>query len=409
MNSITRKERIVILGGGYAGVAVAARVARLGERAAVTLVDDKDSFTQRIRLHETLAGGSPRSMPYTPMLRQRDIRFLQGRAEHIDTDRQRVSIGAAGGSRTTLEYDTLIFALGSTTGAPVHGVAEHTIRLNDPASVRSAAAEIREIASNRGRVLVAGAGLTGIETASELAERYPGLRVTMVASGSLDTGYSPEGARHLKATLNRLGIELLEHRSISAIDNRRAFLEDGSELPFDSCVWAGGFQPPALARESGLSVDAGGQLQVTDALQVVSFPNIFAAGDSAGFHAPWGKVRMGCVSAMPMGSHVGDNIVRLFNGEPLLPFRFGIVIRCISLGRRDGLVQFTRPDDQPIDRTVRGWGAAHVKELICKGTFVVPRLELSTGLRLNHWFQPEPEAEPLNDISETGLLWKHRT
>lgn len=61
----TRKHRVVIVGGGYAGLMAAARIGR-ENKAEVTLVDGQPSFTHRIRLHETLAGAAPKTFGYAP-------------------------------------------------------------------------------------------------------------------------------------------------------------------------------------------------------------------------------------------------------------------------------------------------------------------------------------------------------
>jgi NADH:ubiquinone reductase (H+-translocating) len=143
-----------------------------------------------------------------------------------------------------------------------------------------------------------------------------------------------------------------------------------------------------MARQAGLAVDDCARVLVDGQLRSLSHPNIFAAGDIARAGFP---VRPGCVSALPMGAHAGTNVARLLKGEELKPFKFGAVLRCISLGRRDGLVQFTDRDDQPRERVVTGRLAALTKRLICDGTYFVARNELRTGLRLLTWSQPERE------------------
>jgi NADH dehydrogenase FAD-containing subunit len=94
---------------------------------------------------------------------------------------------------------------------------------------------------------------------------------------------------------------------------------------------------------------------------------------------------MGCVSALPMGAHAGENAVRLLRGEEPAPFDMAFTIRCVSLGRKDGLVQFVTGDDRPLDRVWTGRRAALVKELICRLTLAVVRWELRAGLRLYRW------------------------
>lgn len=195
---VNGQHRVLILGGGYAGMLAAARVARSG-RAQVTLVDQREAFVQRIRLHEALAGAEVPQLAYGPALGRRGITFLQAHVERIDIARQEVALAPSGAAARRLGYDVLLVALGSATDASAPGVAEHALRLNDPAQVGRAAAQLRALAGSGGRALVIGGGLTAIETAAELGERLPGLRVTLVCGGSLGAGYSPAASTHLRA------------------------------------------------------------------------------------------------------------------------------------------------------------------------------------------------------------------
>jgi NADH dehydrogenase FAD-containing subunit len=183
-----------------------------------------------------------------------------------------------------------------------------------------------------------------------------------------------------------LGISLLDDVSIQSLEAGRASTADGGAIPFDLCVWAGGFEAPALAREAGLAVDRSGRIVVDAALRAAGHPEILAAGDSAVATFAGGRaLRMGCVSAMPLGAHAGENVRRMLRGEEPAPFSFGFQIRCISLGRKDGLVQFVAPDDAPRPKVWTRRPASIVKELICRMTYGMVRNELRTGLPLYRW------------------------
>ncbi|HEX7239775.1 MAG TPA: FAD-dependent oxidoreductase [Longimicrobiaceae bacterium] len=380
---------VVILGGGYAGMVAAARLARRdGGGAQVTLVDARPHFHQRIRFHETLAGAAPATLPFAPALARRGVRFVQGRVESLDAALARVAGRTAEGAPFELGYDHLVLALGSRTRAAVPGVAEHALRLDDPATLREAAGRLARLAAAGGRVLVAGGGLTGIEAATEVAARFPGLRVALATAGRLGDGYAPRAELHFRARLEELGVELREGAVVREVDADRAWLEGGESLPSDLVVWCGGFEAPPLAREAGLPTDACGRVRVDSALRVPGHPGVWAAGDAAVAEGPAGPLRMGCVSALPLGAHAGTNVRRALRGEEPEPFGMAFALRCVSLGRRDGLVQFTAGDDAPRERVWTRRPAALVKETICRMTMNVVRGELRTGLPLYRWPRP---------------------
>jgi NADH dehydrogenase FAD-containing subunit len=397
--------KVLILGGGYAGMIAAARVARAARQAEITLVDQNTDFVQRIRLHEVLAGSRPATLEYAPLLAKRGVRFLQARVESLDPAARRAVVVEPGGARRELPYDALILALGSTTAASVPGVAEQTVRLDDSGVLRQTFAEVRRLEKLGGRVVVAGGGLTGIEAATELAERFPALRVTLATRGRLGDDYAPAGEAHLRRRFAELGVELREEQAVAAVAAGRLEIADGAPVPFDLCFWCGGFAAPPLAREAGLPVDAAGRVRTDAALQVPGHPEIFVAGDAAapGAEGPF-PIRMGCVSALPGGAHAGENVARFLNGEAPRPFAMAFKIRCISLGRKDGLVQFVTGDDRPLPNVWTGRRAVWVKEMICRMTLFVVRWEVRSGLRLYRW--PRPAAglldSPGNQTGRSG-------
>lgn len=398
-------RQVLILGGGYAGMLAAGRLAHLADEASITLVDARSEFTQRIRLHEMLVGARPDTAPYRELLEPKGITFHQGRVERLDVAARRVTTVDVSGGKHDLSWDLLVITLGSTTGAPLPGVAEHTVRLNDPEEIAAAAVRIAAIAERGGSVLVAGGGLTGIESASELAGRYPGLKVTLLSRDRIDNGYSAAGVEHIRATLQKLGVRVIERKEILSFDRGVARTRDG-DVPFDLAIWAGGFVPPAIGREAALPVDAAGGIVVDERLQVIGHPEIFVAGDAASCNASWGHLRMGCVTASPMGAHAGENARRLLAGEDLRPFDFAFPGRNLSLGRHEGLIQMTDYSDTATERIFTGRVATLVKELIGKGTFKVPQWELTHGLKVMEIFGRKVPVDRKRFKTEGEIEWK---
>ncbi|WNG41513.1 NADH-quinone oxidoreductase subunit L [Archangium violaceum] len=352
--------RVVIPGGGYAGLICALRLARRTRgQVAVTLVSASPWFVERIRLHERAAGSEPVKRELAEMVAGTGITLKIGRVTRIDP-RGEVLLGDE-----RLPFEQLVVALGSHVDLDgVPGVREHAFTL-DAASAASLSERLPALAARRGRVVVVGGGLTGIEGASELAEAHPGLQVTLLYAGELGGNYSEAGREHLRRSLTRLGVTLEQGR-VKRLQAGSVELEERS-VPFDACLWAGGFVAPELLRQSGLSVNARGQALVDSYLRALGHENIHVIGDAAAPVAPPSPMLMGCKTALPMGVYVAERLSRLSRGQDSEPFDYLDTAFCISLGRRDGLVQPYRQDGSPTGWVFRGRLGAWLKEAICVG------------------------------------------
>jgi NADH dehydrogenase FAD-containing subunit len=366
----TQTPHILILGGGYAGIQTALRLTgRAPHKAQITLVNASDTFVERIRLHQRAANQTLKQYSIPHLLRDKGITFKQAWVKALRPGQREVLVQTAAGEET-LRYDILVYALGSTIDRDaVRGIREHAHVLTSEA-VQS----LREKLRNNGRLLVIGGGLTGIEASTELAEAYPQLKVTLATRGTLGENLSRKGQAYLRRTFARMGITVMENAHVTQIEAHQARLANGSALPFDACLWAGAFAVPSLPKDAGLDVNERGQILVDLQLRSLSHPDIYAVGDAA--YCADVPTRMACATALPMGSHVGENIAAALNGKPQQDFRFGYVLQCISLGRSDALVQFVDLDDKPKESILTGRMGAFVKELICRyavGTLINER------------------------------------
>lgn len=358
-------KRIVILGGGYGGTLAALRLAgkTRGHNVNITLINGSECFVERIRLHQLAADQPLRMRSFEQLLAGTGVRFVQGWVTALDPQRNAVTVQREAGS-VDMAYDYLIYAPGSSVDREgVPGLAEHAHTLADA----TATAHLRRAAralSPGARLLVIGGGLTGIEAATELAESYPQLRVTLATLGALGADLSPRGAEYLRTVFQTLLIPVLDHTRITHLTAGAAHCEDGRTISFDAALWAGPFTVPPLARDAGLATDASGRLLVDAHLRSVSHENVYGVGDAAA-----AALRMGCVSAMPMGAHAADALAaQLSDAAEPAPFEFAFLLRCVSLGRRRALVQTVDACDVPRERVFTGWLAARIKELICRYT-----------------------------------------
>jgi NADH:ubiquinone reductase (H+-translocating) len=367
MSAERPQQRIVVIGGGYAGTLAAVRLAgRARGRATVTLLEPRSELVQRLRLHQLATGQKVRSFDLARLTGRR-VENICGRAVAIDADRGAVAVEREG-ELTEIRFDQVLLAVGSGPDLDtVPGVAEHAHALSDPAAAERLWAELRELQEGA-RVIVCGGGFTGIEAAAEIAGRRPELRVSLLSSGRLGAAFSERGREQLEKRLAKKGVEPIEGERVSAVEPGRVVLADGDRLDAAVVIWCGGFAAQPLARDSGLPVDSRGLLAVDDTLRSVGHDNVIGAGDTAAIpDFPSGAgYRMTCQAGMPCGAHAADTALAQVKGEQPEPFDFGYIHMPLSLGRGDGLIQFVDRADRPKEKLLVGRRAAIYKELVTR-------------------------------------------
>lgn len=365
------KHRIVILGAGYAGAYVAGNLARRlsPKDTEITVVNAEPDFVERMRLHQLAAGREIEALKLADAFAGTGIRLRLARVTAVDPERQVVAVADADGGGE-LGYDMLVYALGSRVddrGVP--GVAEHAFDV----AGRPSALRLRERLDSLGgrgeggRVVVVGDGLTGIESATEIAESRPGLSVALVARGELGARLSAGARSHLRQACDRLGVTVLEHTSVEAVEATRVLCADGTALASDATVWTAGFAVNPIAAASGLEVTENGQIVVDRTMRSVSHPDVYAIGDSVYAIGDNGRpLPMSCASAGYTGGQAMDAIVGRLTGRKIANTKLLYTYNYITLGRRDGMLQTVDDGGQAKPKYQGGRTAALVKEGINK-------------------------------------------
>ncbi|MFE0034593.1 NAD(P)/FAD-dependent oxidoreductase [[Kitasatospora] papulosa] len=360
----TAPHHIVVLGAGYAGMAatvqLAARTGRLKIPVVVTLVSAQERFTERLRLHMTATGQDVAELSIPEMLEGTGARFVRGWVTAVDADAQTVRID----DDRSLPYDTLVYALGGVADtAAVPGVEDHAYTLSGPEEAEALAGRLARLGGS-GTVVVAGSGLTGVESAAEIAERHPELDVLLVGRDEPGASMNPKARAYLRAALDRLGVRVRSGVEVAKVLPDAVVSADGEHLAADVVLWTSGTRVSPLAAAAGLEVDARGRIVTDTALRSVSHPDVYAVGDAAAIRQGYGVMHGTCQGGMPTGVHAAVSIVRVLRGKRPKPFRFGYYHTPVSLGRDDAVVQFTRPDDSPRRICLTGRAAARYKEAV---------------------------------------------
>ncbi|AGS67041.1 NAD(P)/FAD-dependent oxidoreductase [Streptomyces collinus] len=365
------QHRIIVLGAGYTGAVTAGRLAKRLHRedVTITLVTPEPDFVERVRLHQLAVGQDLRPRPFSELFANTGVELKLARVTGVDVDHKAVMVTPADGPETEeLHYDTLVYALGSGwDDGGVPGVTEHAYEV----SSRTGALRLRERLADLGAgrpVAVVGGGLTGLEAATEIAEARPDLDVALAASGTLGDWLSDKGRAHVGRVVDRLGITVHERAVVTAVGPDAVTTADGRTVPSQITVWATGFAVHPLAQATTLDLTDRGQILVDTTMRSVSHEDVYAVGDAASAIGPGGKpLRMSCASGVPMAWQAADAIAARLTGAKIPRISIRYYQQCISLGRKEGLIQFVTADDQARERALTGRGAAFYKEMICKG------------------------------------------
>lgn len=346
--------RVVVIGGGYAGVMAANRLQRA---AAVTLVNTRARFVERIRLHQLAADNTPAVADFASILHPA-ARLVVDAAERIDPAGRTVVLT----SGETLSYDYLVYAVGSTGTVParVPGAGEHAYPLSELEQAERLRARLAQLDFSA-PIVVVGAGLTGIEAAAEFAERDRS--VTLV--GELGPTLSKPARRSVAKRLHKLGVKVID-TTVAEVTASDVALADGRRLPSAATVWTAGFGVPGLAADSGLATDGLGRLLTDETLTSVDSPYIVAAGDAT---APSGlPFRMSCQAALPLGAQAANTILSRIGGAVAADVSVPMSAQCVSLGRGAGTIQVQHNDDTPRNLYIGGRTGAFIKEQVCRAT-----------------------------------------
>ncbi|MFI1763183.1 NAD(P)/FAD-dependent oxidoreductase [Streptomyces sp. NPDC020800] len=356
-------HRVVILGAGYAGMSAAIQLAARGKGrkdVTVTLVNAQEHFTERMRLHSVAAGRKPAGLSIPELLDGTGAHFVRGWVTAVDTAARTVRVD----DDRVLAYDTLVYGLGGTADtSAVPGSEDHAYTLNSVQDAELLADRLGRL--GRGAtVVVVGSGLTGIESAAEIAERYPELDVVLLGRGEPGAAMNPRARAYLHAALDRLGVRVRTGAEVVKVLPDAVGLAGGENVAADAVLWTCGTRVSPLAAAAGLAVDEHGRI-VTDAtLRSVSRPEVYAIGDAAAIRQGYGVMHGTCQGGMPTGVHAALSIDRVLRGKRPKPFRFGYYHTPVSLGRGDAVVQFTRPDDSPRRMCLTSRTAVRYKETV---------------------------------------------
>lgn len=306
-----RKPHVVVIGGGYAGVLAAREARTFG--ADVTLLDATGTHDLLPRLATVAAGVGPSDDAFIPLPAMLPrVHLLQGRVDQIDHALRSITYTAPSGDERTLAYDALVVTVGAVGAPPpIPGLADHAW------TVRSAeeALRLRQRVAGTERLVIIGAGATGVQLAGEVAAERPRVAITLVEMTDRILPSLPAGmAERAGDVLTGRGVEVRTGIAVTEIAAHGAHFDDGSDAA-GLVVWAGGFETTGSALLPKADT-TDGRVVVDRCTQVADHGPVFAAGDVAAHRGPGGRLLPQTAQvAVRAGKLAGANAVRLAEGR----------------------------------------------------------------------------------------------
>jgi NADH dehydrogenase len=351
------KPKVVILGGGFGGLA-AARA--LYKSAEVTVVDRHNFQTFLPLLYQVSTAGLAAdhvAYPIRGALRKTDIKFRMGSPISIDHKNKEVKLD----SSEVLKYDHLIVALGSVSadfGIP--GVNEYALGMKTVHEALTIRAEIMRRFEDLCRfeddtklsISVIGGGPTGVEMAGAIAELIRGplksdkadaaanINISLIEAGPrLLPTFAPSLSERTKKDLEKLGVKVMLNIPVKAIEHRKITLNDDSVINSEITIWAAGVKGSDAMAQLSLPT-TGNRIAVEPTMQVQNYSNVWALGDVAGAIGKDGKpLPMVAPVAIQQGKFIAKQIARLIANKPLTDFKYLDKGSMATIGRNKAIVQ----------------------------------------------------------------------
>jgi NADH dehydrogenase len=380
------RPRVVILGGGFAGIGAAQKLKDAD--ADVVLVDKHDYHTFQPLLYqlatglldETGVGHSIRDLVHD----EHNVAVHKTSITGIDLDAREVQLEGM----EPLAYDHLVLALGAQVnffgaeGAQEHAFPMYTltdaVRLKAHVLERWEAADKDPSLIDDGalNIVVVGGGPTGVESAGALAELYRGdfardypnvpqekARIVLVEAGPSVFAMFKENLREYTVkALEKRTVEVLTGQIVSSVSPTRVTLKSGQTLDAHTLVWGAGLQGNALVQSLGLDLERGNRIGVDPELTVAGHPEVYAIGDVAAITDPKTEQvlpQLGSV-ALQSGHHAGESIARRIGGKNAKPFKYRDKGTMATIGRGAAVVQMLGGKTMKGLKAQAAWGTVHL-------------------------------------------------
>jgi len=371
MKASAARTRIVIAGGGFAGLYAAKQFERTLARRPdieITLISHENFILFTPMLHEVAAGDLLPGDIVNPLRRiLRRVHVVVAEVEAIDLTTRSVRCrNALQDVERTFEFDHLLLALGAETNFfDTPGVRDWAVtmkNLADAALLRNRMVALLEEASLHNdeatqkellTFVTAGGGFSGAETTGavndflrETARFYPAVKPEMIRTILVHGGeyllpeLGEELGRYAERKLKKRGVAVMTGALVKSYDGSVVQVNDGTSISAATLIWTAGAKPSPVV-ESLACPKERGRILVDDCLAVAGIPGLWAAGDCAAVPDGTGKFYPPTAQhGMREAVVAAENIAHAIAGEPLKAFRYKTVGMLASLGHHTGVAKF---------------------------------------------------------------------
>lgn len=373
------KRIIIIAGSGFAGLwaALAAQraihLASQEQNIEVMMVSPSPNVGIRPRLYEAVLENM--NPDISELLSVVGVNFLAGWVNKIDVNQQTIEVATTDGNKQNLSYDRFVLATGSTTFMPpIPGLKEYGFSVNTLEDAEKLDQHLKNLANKpanaaRNTVVVAGGGLTGLETVTEMPERLRSIlgetdvRVVLVDSSTdIGAAMGDQAATVIREALNELGVEGKAGLRVTALDATGVTLSNGEKIETETVIWTAGMRANPLTSQIAGEKDNLGRLIGDAYLHAPEAKNIFVTGDTV--KVPTDDLGnfnvISCQHAMSLGRVAGYNAAAELVDLPLHPYSQPKYVTCVDLGPWGALytegwdrqVQFVREEAKKIKQEI---------------------------------------------------------
>ena len=365
---LTDKKRVVIIGGGFGGLALANKLDK--KKFQVVLVDKCNYHQFQPLLYQIASSGlepGSISFPFRKLFaKQKNFYFRFAEVTSVVHEENRIETNIG-----SLTYDYLVIAAGTTTNyygndvvkansLPMKSVEEamelkNTLLINLERALDCVDSEEKQALLN---VVIVGGGATGVEVAGAISEMkryilrkdYPDLKKSEMniylieGSNKLLGPFSETSSENALKSLREMGVNVILNKKVTGYEDNRVLFDDGDSISTETFIWVSGVTPERINNLPADAIGRGGRILVNEFNQVKGIPNVYAIGDiclQLEDTYPTGHPQVAPV-AIQQGELLAKNLKRIQANESLKEFRYNNQGSLATIGRNKAVADLKK-------------------------------------------------------------------